>query len=487
MTTHTPFSIQNTPNGQELWHSISGNFDRLSEIMFEFVDNALSNFRKHGSDSRQVRISLTDRGSFVEISVMDSGSGIQNIHAALTLGSRASGETSLNEHGMGLKHALASLDDGTAPWTIQTRTAEDARQERYLEVQGPYGLAEAPMTGCYQDGWGDLLYPTGTLIRFRCSRKLFETLRPAGDRAQKSFQTLTEILVEELAYTYSHVLEAGELHLTVLAGENRYPVSPLFPEWDGRFCRDLPPTVEDLGGGPVEIRCQYGLIHSSGENHLYYRGNMESSGVEIRYNGRAIARGLYRRIWNGRVHNSRNHFLVVVDLTSAQNGALPPTKPTKTGFRDGDPRLEQLFSWIRANVQLPPKRKSKEKLLTEALAEKKRRESGVLLVALEEGTYRSLGLGVQMDLFVSYQDRRLAYEAKKAGSRALDVYQLKMYWDGCALDGRPITQGILIARNHCPQVANLTKKINGLSDPTGRPYDLRLTTWQAEGIDPARI
>lgn len=484
------FLIQNTPTGQDLWHSISGNFDRLSQILFEFVDNSLSNFRKHAllpADTRQVRIILTDSGPHVDITVMDSGTGIRNIHAALTLGNRAAKETPLNEHGMGLKHALASLDDGTCPWSIQTRTAQDAALDRCLLVEGPYGLAEAPMTARYQMGQGDLLFPTGTLIRFCCTRKFFETLRPVGDRAEKTFDVLVQILVEELAYTYSEALKNRELELTVIAGDECFPVKPLFPQWDAQFFRELPATQLDLGGGPVELQCRYGLIHSSRETCFYYRGNMESSGAEIRYNGRAIARGMLRRIWGSQVHNRRNHFLVVVNLISDQEGALPPTKPTKTGFRDGDPRLEHLFAWIRANVQLPPREKSQEKRLVEALARKKSAEAGILRVATDEGTYRSLDLGVQMDLFVSYQDRTLAYEAKKAGSRALDVYQLRMYWDGCALDGRPINQGILIARSHCRQVANLVNKINSFTDPTGQPYNLQLTTWQAEGIDPSML
>ena len=43
------FPICNAPKGPELWRSISGNFQRFPEIINEFVDNALSNFRSSGS------------------------------------------------------------------------------------------------------------------------------------------------------------------------------------------------------------------------------------------------------------------------------------------------------------------------------------------------------------------------------------------------------------------------------------------------------
>ena len=153
MCTLKTFPIENTPNGRELWQSISGNFDRFSEIICEFVDNALSNFRKYALDpqtSRKVRIVLREQESWVDVDVIDTGTGIRNIHAALTLGSHCGAESPLNEHGMGLKHALASVDDEGCVWSIQTRTPEDNELDQHLLVEGPYGLEEAPMMGQYR-------------------------------------------------------------------------------------------------------------------------------------------------------------------------------------------------------------------------------------------------------------------------------------------------------------------------------------------------
>lgn len=84
-----------------------------------------------------------------------------------------------------------------------------------------------------------------------------------------------------------------------------------------------------------------------------------------------------------------------------------------------------------------------EKRLVRVLAQGKAVEDSVLRVAQEKDTYRSLNMGTKMDLFVSDRNKTVVYEVKKAGSRALNVYQLRMYWDG-----RPITHGVLIARHH---------------------------------------
>lgn len=268
MCTLKTFPIENTPNGRELWQSISGNFDRFSEIICEFVDNALSNFRKYALDpqtSRKVRIVLREQESWVDVDVIDTGTGIRNIHAALTLGSHCGAESPLNEHGMGLKHALASVDDEGCVWSIQTRTPEDNELDQHLLVEGPYGLEEAPMMGQYRAGWGKLIRPTGTAISFRCTRRRFETLRPVGDRAEKSFDTLVEILVEELAYTYAQVLQRGEMTLEVDGGKQTCVVRPLFPIWDKDGTQEIPAVTCDLGGGPVELVCRYGLIRGRKE------------------------------------------------------------------------------------------------------------------------------------------------------------------------------------------------------------------------------
>lgn len=317
------FAIHNDPNGHELWRSISGNFQRFPEIINEFVDDALSNFRATKPDQRRVEIRLRQWEEFVDVSVVDTGTGIRDIHAALTLGNRSGGETNLNEHGMGLKHALASAcEDGS--WSIQSRTPEDNTQDRHLVVRGPYRLGDDPMTGYYLPGRGVLLGPTGTAVSFTCTHDFFATLRPAGDRTDKPFEVLVDILLEELGYTYAPILGNGEMEMAVVVGDHVYPVEPIFPTWDPNCFKETPPTVLDLGGGPVTVNCCWGLIRADKDNHIYYRGNMESSGVEIRCNGRVMERGLDKRIWIKQPHPSRNHFLAVVELTAEEPGAFPP-------------------------------------------------------------------------------------------------------------------------------------------------------------------
>ena len=74
------------------------------------------------------------------------------------------------------------------------------------------------------------------------------------------------------------------------------------------------------------------------------------------------------------------------------------------------------------------------------------------------------------------------YEAKAGKTKALDLYQLRMYVDGCALDNKPVDEAVLIAKRHSAEVKELRDILNTLTAPDGRPYNFRLATWDEEGI-----
>ena len=74
--------------------------------------------------------------------------------------------------------------------------------------------------------------------------------------------------------------------------------------------------------------------------------------MENRCNGRIIQRGLFRPIWNGRVHPSRNHFLEQVELWTQEGLPFQPPKPPRPDSGTVPPRLEALFAWIPPNGAL---------------------------------------------------------------------------------------------------------------------------------------
>ena len=209
---------------------------------------------------------------------------------------------------------------------------------------------------------------------------------------------------------------------------------------------------------------------------------MASSGAEIRINGRAIQHGLYNEIWGKALHPSQNRFLAQIDILSDQAEALPDTKAAKNGLREDDEKVAALFSWIRANIPEPFKEEGREQMLVRLLAEKKSAEPGVLRVSTEKNLYQCLNLQIKSDLFVSSTEGVTLFEAKAGGSKAEDLYQLRMYHDGCVADDMEVREAVLIAQRHPDTVKALLTELNRQKDKKGRPYHFALTTWDEEGI-----
>ena len=213
------------------------------------------------------------------------------------------------------------------------------------------------------------------------------------------------------------------------------------------------------------------------------KGNMASSGLEIRINGRCIERGLYSKVFGKALHPSCNRFLAQIDLRGEDGIAFPATETTKNAFVEGDARTQALFRWIRANVRQPEtSRESLESRLVGKLAEKKAAESDTLRIGREEGTYRTIGLQGKIDLLVSKTGGMVIYEAKAKNTKAEDLYQLRLYADGCAMDGMPAKESVLIGARHPQEVCSLVEQLNSQCDPTGEPYHFILKTWAEEGI-----
>ena len=483
------FPIHNMPSADLIWKTLGSNLNNISQAICELVDNSISNFRKysdHLSLVRTVRIMVTYLGEIVEIIVEDGGTGIENLDNAMTLAGMADQETPLNEHGYGLKHTCAYMDNNSGDWFITTRTQEDAYANRYRHISPPYDFGSGVIHGAFYPGWIGTLNDTGTMIHLSCPMNVFQTLS-LNSKKQLSFDDLVDILTENLRYTYAKVLEEENIQIEVISDNGRHiktqVLQPLFPTWADGTLVELPVQTYDLGGGPISIQCKYGSILPSKDSLNHYAGNMASSGVEISLNNRVIEHGLVKPIWGRSLHPSQNAFLAQINLVSDSAAALPATKTAKNGFRLEHPYLQKLFQWIRAGVEIPSDcYQTQEERLFRLLQEKKEAVPGMLRVAREEKTFQSLGLNELIDLFTYHDNKVTIYEGKAGNTTPRDVYQLMMYWHGCIQDGVPADEGILIGKHHPKSVLSMIEYVNDLAGPDDRPYHFRTVTWAEEGI-----
>lgn len=301
--------IHNNPTGYGLFAGIGDNFNSAAQAICELADDAISNLRANSDDpdlSMTIVVSFENLGDAVEIGVVDGGTGITNLDSALTIACRDGAQTPLNEHGFGLKHALASCDSSPSQqWSIRTRTKKDAAANQYREVTAPYSMGtseeDQPMKVFFYPGAGGLPYPTGTAVTVRCPMAKFQTVKPDRKAAQSDFHHLVMYAIEELRYIYAGVLADTNITMKVLevngGTEKCHILKPLQPTWEEGTMKRLENVPYDLGGGQLTIHCRYGNILPTKSNAIYYKGNMASSGVELRINGRAIEHGLFDRVW----------------------------------------------------------------------------------------------------------------------------------------------------------------------------------------------
>jgi hypothetical protein len=208
--------------------------------MAEFVDNSVSNFKRYDPLIRQVYMRLVEvSDDAVFVSVEDTGSGVDNLQNAFRLGGRDAPDTPLNEHGFGMKHALASANPSNNNWQVYTRTQSQFDSSRYTKVVAPYAVDRlgAEVKSIEEEHWPGLHNGSGTYIAFTCSREMFDTLR-RGVKGPSGFSRCVEYLAEDLGFVYAGLISSGEVAIRIVerdvAGHERnHNVAAVQPDWAG--------------------------------------------------------------------------------------------------------------------------------------------------------------------------------------------------------------------------------------------------------------
>ncbi len=500
-------AINNKPHADELWAGIGGHFDSLGQILNEFIDNSISNFTGNDTMTRNIIISLVEtvKNGDIEISIEDSGTGIKKLDQAFTLGSCGAAESPLNEHGFGLKHALASANPKNDSWVIYTRTHEDMDAEQFKEIEAPYKIENFSAKICTNKKWPGKLNGTGTIIRFICKKQMYKTIvRGVQGKANLSnFRAIADYLCEDIGFVYSGIIEENRASITLdivdANGDHiNRTVGAVKPDWEGYIKPGSGTEKVDLGNGEVAIEYQFGKINKKPKREefdnataqKYYQKSMSTSGVEIRINGRVLCYNLFKEIWGIEKHNSYNYLLITVNLKSKNREALPKTRTSKNGLREGDEKLEKLYEWIKSNLVEPEKDltlSDHETDLFEVLRDRMYQYDSDpnKIVKTEQDVFVSTGNSkdrVRVDLYYKNSYGVTIYEGKKDTTTSKDVYQLRMYWDGLVYDGITPSKGILLAATHPDSVKELVSIVNEMYDAQGNKYNFETKTWQQEGI-----
>lgn len=485
--------LTNKPDDIHFWRGIGGEFDNLKQIINEFVDNSISNFVAHKSDVvKNVAITFEQiKHNQYRVTIADSGHGISDLNAAFSIGTQDIKDSTLNEHGFGMKHALAAANPANDGWKVLSRNAKD---EEFADVKSPYQYEGQIVTYRPVSEWPGP-FERGTIVEFDANQHLIDTLHKGLRGNFQTLQTNIDILVEDLGYTYANFIQDGIVMMTVayktldMGSFETNTVSVVKPDVEETILPGIGKTQLDLGNGEVTLEYEFSSVRES-DYKKYYKANMSTMGVEIRINGRVLADNLFKEIWGLEKHNMYNYLLIQLNLVSDDPSRLPTTSTSKTSLRNDDPKLEKLYDWVKKQLPKPTgsaSRAGHETELFDRLAEQLKASYTTVdeaaIVDRERYAFRDLDEKVRIDLYTSLNNRTSIYEGKKDITTPKDVYQLMMYWDGLKYDQTSIDKGYLVAAEHPESVKQLINQKNSLRDRDEKPiYDFTLKTWNELGI-----
>lgn len=490
--------LNNMPNSDSLWEGLGGNFSTFTQVICEFIDNSFSNFMSNNDlEGRIITITITEESkNAYNVEIMDSGTGIQNLDSAFTIGDKTNKESTLNEHGFGMKHALAAANKNNRDWIVSTCTLEEANNNSYSVIKAPYVINELPVIN--ESGSFSRTYKTGTKIEFKTSPHWLRTIAKGlpGAGGYSRLDSLMQILSEDLGYIYSKFIEKGIGLIEVkykMIGEplETIQVSKVIPSTVDVFGPGINVTQIDLGNGFVTMEYEFLKVEESNYKK-HYKANMSTSGAEIRINGRVLNNNIFKDIWNIEKHNSYNYMLIMINLISDDPTRLPSTITSKSGIRQDDEKLEVLYSWIREKVNKPIKdsRLSDHEVdLFSTLKDKREKLFSTLgdktaVISNEVNAFTTIDEKIRIDMYESTSINGLViYEGKKDKTSPQDVYQLMMYWDGLVYDGIKVDKGILISSEHPNSVKELIKLKNETYDQNHNKYKFELRTWKEYDVE----
>lgn len=482
------------PDENELWIGIGGTFDSFNQVAFEFIDNSIGNLIANKGFNNSIIITI-NRLNYGNLSYKqeDAGTGIKDIEKSLIIGNKDNRESVFNEHGFGMKHALASANPNNNNWVIYSRDINDVNKGVYKKVSAPYSYnMKCEEISTINIPWPGEFSGTGTIISFECTEEFFNTVQ-SGISGKAGLRKCLDYFSEDLGYTYSNLIKSGRVSLIVKSDniDLKYcyykQIGAVEPNVVGYY-KPEPGTREvDLGNGKVKVEYKFCEIKESGY-FKYYLKNQATAGAEIRINGRLILKNVFKEIWGIEIHPHFNHFLAQINIITDDRDKLPKTRTTKNGIRMGDTKLLELYSFIRKMFPTPPRLTSgavSEKELLDDLKEKKEVHlpDEVKKVEREFEVFKNINCNIKVDLYVFDGKDVILYEGKKDDAEIQNIYQLMMYWDGCVCDGIKPDKGVLIASNFSDGVRKVISHVNNLKDANGNEYNFILRNWKDETVD----
>lgn len=497
--------IVNLVAGEGLFRGLAKQNLLFHQCIGELVDNAIAATDDGKKFDISVIFSNVDETGYVDLYICDKGRGmsLDILKKAMQLGQSATEHSRLNEHGFGLKNALATLSDGNGFWELWTKSKDDNGMP--LKVCGPF-KPQMTLENEQFPNYDFLPSEISTLIRVKVKKNFINTSQGRGGRATE-LNTLRGILIEHLGVMYRGYLDLDPIdyeesgRIVVSIGRDSKKVVPVkVPIANAKTeYFDL-----ELGGKKYQLQYFYGTLDEVRRDTLikgkkakyYYQGNIPTQGIDIRLGKRVIATRLLDTIWKVEGnstkslvrHNNYNDFVGELIIPELPRGILT-TVNNKTDFNLADENWEIIFDKLNQFRPLKQSRIEGEKQLRDKWANILRagitdsRES----ILTEKKVWNS---GTSIDVYrVTAGDKIIIYELKVGAGQPLHLYQLKMYWDGLVIEGKHPDEAILLVEDYDAKLEEMANTMNGFQPiiEEGKPYNFKVVKFSEVGLMKSKV
>ena len=467
----------------------------------ELVDNAIA----AKEEGFHIQIDLSqEKGSNYTLTVADSGPGVefQDLRDRVfrTGATPKVDSPTLNEHGFGLKNVLAKTQQVGGSWELLTRDRDAASKKKFYQVLSPLKY-ELDVNRRDEQDWPKYgSEDTGTIVRLTLPLDFLKTVGwGRRGRPPSTPSSIMSYLKEHLGVYYRGYL--GLEYIGYRAPDGQRSINQIVCSLNGGDISVITPVEPDYNSrtefkkrtittsrGTLNIEGEYGLLNTNSETTrkqrlYYYRNTTESQGVDIRVGRRVIATRLITEIWEAARHPSYNAFWGEFRLPAIR-GKVPRTLNNKTSIDFNDTFWDELTETLRAEIAQPLKtsrlEKDEEQLRNELYKLLESAKISGELVEKDFGCWS--GTGSVIDIYRKSGTHVIIYEVKVGKAHPLDVYQLRMYWDGMIEDGKQPTQGVLVAHEQTTGVSTIMKALSTFDDKNGNKYNFEFKHWSHFGL-----
>jgi hypothetical protein len=491
-------AFQTTLDAEQYFQGLARQDMDFHQALGELIDNAMSARLPlpYGDGQQQtlVEVSLEESNAgTIIVQVADPGQGmiLQDIQQnVFNPGGQGASRGRLNEHGFGLKNALALLTGGNSTgFDLYTRPADGSiPNDAFLHVTGPLGVDMEVRDDATREEWAkDLTHLVdaehGTKLRCVVQWRYF---RSVYRRGRTGFDRLVERLGEHLGVMHRYFIEEGNtirLAYRKSGGEWIHHTIPSIPIPYQGETKELtfPVTV---AGVEHEVRYTRGVLGDDHKNkelapklgwpyplQSYYQGSNARCGIDITVRDRVIRSAVFEDIWP-EINKTVAYNRFVGEL---RVGAEFRTTNNKTGLDPHGENWEQVLRLLSEEKDFRPEettRTHSEHTLRQDLIIILRGVFPSAKVLKDRATW---GGAVDIDIFVEDGATHLRlYELKAGAARVLDLYQLLMGWDGLVADGVNPIVGVLVCAEVTPNVEQAAEAANARVDAAGNAYNIEL-------------